>query len=339
MHRAEVFHRDIAPDNILWCADDRPVLLDFGAARRVLADRTQHLTAVLKPQFAPIEQYADAHSMRQGPWTDIFALASTCYFMLTGRPPLPATARILSDDMTPLAELAPPGFSPRMLATLDWAMAVRPGDRPQSVAALWDVLHGHAKVPERLPPFRASPAAESVNEHSYARTIQTPMPAGLDVATPASEDADRIESTNTARQRRMPRLKPQQWLLGLAIASGAGYALLPNRAGAPGGEVAVAADPGASGASAAPPLAIAKPVPDEVAASAPRAGTATPRSAAASAPAPAMGPRETCIADKAANVEDCVRHACKSDPRFKRSSTCAKPPRPARPWWKIFKSG
>jgi len=337
MHRAEVFHRDIAPDNILWCADDRPVLLDFGAARRVLADRTQHLTAVLKPQFAPIEQYADAHSMRQGPWTDIFALASTCYFMLTGRPPLPATARILSDDMTPLAELAPPGFSPRVLATLDWAMAVRPGD--QSVAALWDVLHGHAKVPERLPPFRASPAAESVNEHSYARTIQTPMPAGLDVATPASEDADRIESTNTARQRRMPRLKPQQWLLGLAIASGAGYALLPNHAGAPGGEVAIAADPGATGASAAPPSAIARPLPDEVAGSAPRAGTATPRSAAASAPAPAMGPRETCIADKAANVEDCVRHACKSDPRFKRSSTCAKPPRPARPWWKIFKSG
>ena len=60
MHRADVFHRDIAPDNILWCADNRPVLLDFGAARRVLADRTQHLTAVLKPQFAPIEQYADA---------------------------------------------------------------------------------------------------------------------------------------------------------------------------------------------------------------------------------------------------------------------------------------
>ena len=69
MHRADVFHRDIAPDNILWCADNRPVLLDFGAARHVLADRTQTLTAILKPQFAPIEQYADAQAMRQGPWT------------------------------------------------------------------------------------------------------------------------------------------------------------------------------------------------------------------------------------------------------------------------------
>ena len=75
MHRVDVYHRDIAPDNILWCADNRPVLLDFGAARHVLADRTQSLTAILKPQFAPIEQYADAKAMRQGPWTDVFALA------------------------------------------------------------------------------------------------------------------------------------------------------------------------------------------------------------------------------------------------------------------------
>ena len=70
MHDADVYHRDIAPDNILWCDDNRPVLLDFGAARLVLADRTQTLTAILKPQFAPIEQYAETQSMRQGPWTD-----------------------------------------------------------------------------------------------------------------------------------------------------------------------------------------------------------------------------------------------------------------------------
>src|SRR6195952_3286865 len=154
MHRADVYHRDIAPDNILWCVDNRPVLLDFGAARHVLADRTQTLTAILKPQFSPIEQYADAQAMRQGPWTDIFALASTCYFRLTGRPPLPATARILSDDLVPLARLAPPGFPAHVLATLDWAMAVRPEDRPQSVAMLWDALHGHVKVPPRPEPAR-----------------------------------------------------------------------------------------------------------------------------------------------------------------------------------------
>ncbi|HEY9028580.1 MAG TPA: serine/threonine-protein kinase, partial [Burkholderiaceae bacterium] len=96
MHDADVYHRDIAPDNILWCDDGRPVLLDFGAARLVLADRTQNVTAILKPQFAPIEQYAETQAMRQGPWTDLYALAGTCFFMLTGRAPLPATARVLA---------------------------------------------------------------------------------------------------------------------------------------------------------------------------------------------------------------------------------------------------
>src|SRR5437762_1474355 len=89
MHDADVYHRDIAPDNILWCDDGRPVLLDFGAARLVLADRTQNVTAILKPQFAPIEQYPEAPLLRQGPWTDLYALAGTCYFMLTRRAPLP----------------------------------------------------------------------------------------------------------------------------------------------------------------------------------------------------------------------------------------------------------
>ena len=147
MHGAEVYHRDIAPDNILWCDDGRPVLLDFGAARHVLSDRTQNVTAILKPQFAPIEQYAETQSMRQGPWTDLYALAGTCYFLLTGRAPLPATARVMGDELVPLVRLAPPGCSPRLLQVLDWAMAVRPQDRPQSVAQMRDALAGRLAVP------------------------------------------------------------------------------------------------------------------------------------------------------------------------------------------------
>jgi len=154
MHGAEVYHRDIAPDNILWCDDGRPVLLDFGAARLVLADRTQNVTAVLKPQFAPIEQYAETQTMRQGPWTDLYALAGTCYFMLTGRAPLPATARVLTDELVPLARQTLPGCSRRMLEMLDWAMAVRPQDRPQSVAEFREALAGRLHVPtDAEPPF------------------------------------------------------------------------------------------------------------------------------------------------------------------------------------------
>ena len=180
MHEAAVYHRDIAPDNILWCDESRPVLLDFGAARLVLADRTQNVTAILKPQFAPIEQYAETQSMRQGPWTDLYALAGTCYFLLTGRAPLPATARVMSDELEPLARLAPPGCSPRLLQVLDWAMAVRPQDRPQSVAQFRDALAGRIAVPVRAwPAARAAspapaptPSEPAALDSGYEKTIQ-----------------------------------------------------------------------------------------------------------------------------------------------------------------------
>jgi serine/threonine protein kinase len=60
LHASQIYHRDIAPDNVLLMADTgRPLLLDFGAARRVIGDMTQALTAILKPGYAPVEQYAD----------------------------------------------------------------------------------------------------------------------------------------------------------------------------------------------------------------------------------------------------------------------------------------
>jgi len=59
LHQANCFHRDIAPDNILLLGDGKPLLLDFGAARRVISDRTQALTVILKPGYAPLEQYAE----------------------------------------------------------------------------------------------------------------------------------------------------------------------------------------------------------------------------------------------------------------------------------------
>ena len=76
MHSEHCFHRDIAPDNILLLDDGTPLLLDFGAARRVIGDATHALTAFLKPGYAPVEQYAEMPSMKQGPWTDLYALGS-----------------------------------------------------------------------------------------------------------------------------------------------------------------------------------------------------------------------------------------------------------------------
>jgi serine/threonine protein kinase len=149
LHREDVFHRDIAPDNILLPPGELPVLLDFGAARRAIGDRTQTFTAILKPSYAPIEQYAEVVQLRQGAWTDLYALGAVVYYLLCGAPPPPATARAVQDD-TPLLDPARhPGVSPQFVAAVEWALSVRPGDRPQSVAALREVLEGRAVVPVR----------------------------------------------------------------------------------------------------------------------------------------------------------------------------------------------
>ncbi len=136
MHRGHCFHRDIAPDNILLLDDGTPLLLDFGAARRVIGDATHALTAFLKPGYAPVEQYAEMPSMKQGPWTDLYALGSVVHYAITGRTPPESVARLVNDTMVPLLKTATGRYSERFLRAIDHALAVRPDDRPHSAAEM-----------------------------------------------------------------------------------------------------------------------------------------------------------------------------------------------------------
>ena len=148
LHRESVFHRDIAPDNILLAPDGVPILLDFGAARRVIGDHAQSLTAILKPSYAPIEQYAEMASLRQGPWTDLYALGAVLHYLLFGAPPAPATARALQPDAEPpIEQRRVAGVSPQFMAAVGWMLGVRPSARPQSVAALRAALAGEQPIP------------------------------------------------------------------------------------------------------------------------------------------------------------------------------------------------
>ncbi|WP_199232206.1 serine/threonine protein kinase [Rubrivivax albus] len=188
LHAAGVYHRDIAPDNILIEPDGRPVLLDFGAARRVIGDRSQTLTAILKPAYAPIEQYAEVSASRQGPWTDLYALGATLHYVLTGEAPAPATARTLHDDQLPLVTRTLPGCSPRLLAAVDWMLATRPADRPQSVAVLRAVLEGTAEPPAPGGVATGAPATgqalpTTVVDVSAPWPPAPAMPAGADAPT------------------------------------------------------------------------------------------------------------------------------------------------------------
>jgi serine/threonine protein kinase len=117
-----------------------------GLRRRaaVLTDKTQSLTAILKPAYAPIEQYGEAGAVKQGPWTDLYALGATLHYMLLGRPPPPATARTVDEGESQLNTRELPQCSEGFLLAIQWMLRPRPVDRPQSVAALRDVLEqGH----------------------------------------------------------------------------------------------------------------------------------------------------------------------------------------------------
>jgi serine/threonine protein kinase len=157
LHEKQCYHRDIAPDNILMLAGEQPLLLDFGAARRVIGGMTQALTVILKPGYAPIEQYGDVPNMSQGPWTDLYALASVVYFIITDKVPVPALSRLVSDTMEPLAVSAKDRYSPEFLRAIDAGLAVRPEQRPQNVAEFRTLLGFDA------PPKQAAPSQPELN--------------------------------------------------------------------------------------------------------------------------------------------------------------------------------
>ena len=161
IHEQHCFHRDIAPDNILILGNGRPVLLDFGAARRVIGDITQALTVILKPGFAPFEQYASGPEMRQGPWTDIYALAAVVYYCITGKAPVQAPSRLMKDTLVPARIAGAGAYSERFLAAIDHALALRIEDRTHSIAQLRDELgFDRADAGGGVPvPGRATPAA------------------------------------------------------------------------------------------------------------------------------------------------------------------------------------
>ena len=143
LHAARCYHRDVAPDNILLGENNWPVLLDFGAARKAI-EGTQVFTAILKPGYAPIEQYGDGE-LKQGPWTDIYALAGVVHFTLSGDPPPTAISRMLRDSMPRPGDAFAGRLPERWLHAMEASLAVKPEDRPQSISEFislmgWDEM-------------------------------------------------------------------------------------------------------------------------------------------------------------------------------------------------------
>ena len=137
VHKAGMIHRDISPENIFICEDLTVKLIDFGAAKQVYLDGEQTMSVVLKPGYAPPEQYAKKD--KQGPWTDIYALGATLYFAATGEKPEESFGRVLEDTIKPVCEVNPE--IPRAMSQVIMrAMSLKIEDRYQTVEAMREAL-------------------------------------------------------------------------------------------------------------------------------------------------------------------------------------------------------
>jgi len=148
LHAASFLHRDIKPANVMVDVRSRPTLIDFGASRAAMAERSTTLTAIFTPGYAAIEQFT---STNLGPWTDIYGLAATFHHAIAGRIPPSAIERMVNDTLEPLSALQPPGFPPALLAGIDAALAVRGEERPQSIAEWRHMLRSGERLSSQEP--------------------------------------------------------------------------------------------------------------------------------------------------------------------------------------------
>ena len=280
IHRESCYHRDIAPDNvILLKGSNRPLLLDFGAARRVISDVTQALTVILKPGYAPIEQYAEVPGMKQGPWTDVYALAAVVYFAIIGKTPPTSVGRLMNDNFIPLSQAAAGRYSERFMAAVDRALKVKPEERTKSIAEFRQDIG--------LEEFVAAPGAGSTVMRQAPSAAPSPAAPVSATPRPAAAGVDKA-----ATGSRMPLILGGG-LVGLLVLGGGLYALLaPGSKPVPPPNVAVAQTPTTAPAPAPGPAA---------------GPTPAPATAPTTAPTVAPGPAPTPVAAAPTGPFDAAR--------------------------------
>lgn len=152
VHEQNIIHRDIAPDNIMVTRYGQVKLIDFGAARYATTSHSRSLTVVIKPGYSPEEQYRSRGD--QGPWTDVYAVGSTMYRMITGQTPPDAMERRAffegkkKDILAPLTKYSKKINLNQETAILN-AMNVRIEDRTPDMAAFEQELNSVDEVKRR----------------------------------------------------------------------------------------------------------------------------------------------------------------------------------------------
>jgi hypothetical protein len=156
---------------------------------------TQALTAIVKQGYAPVEQYSDQPGIKQGAWTDIYALAAVIHRIIVGKTPPPSVERLMQDTYQPLATAAAGRFSAHFLRGLDRCLAVKALDRPQTIAQMRAALGWEKEEVSLLLPPRVSEATAS--SETSPKSSFSSKPAKT--TAPATKGAATTRQQNTAQ--------------------------------------------------------------------------------------------------------------------------------------------
>lgn len=173
VHAAKFLHRDIKPGNIFIRGNGSPVLLDFGAARANIGG-SHGMTAVLTPGFAPLEQYAV--DGKQGPWTDLYAMAGVLFRVVTGQNPPDAVSRLQNDSVAQMLAGARSRYSEPLLRAIEWGLKVQPELRPQSVAEWRAVFEAQTQLQPASQPGVPRAATAPTNMSAATDAVTRPRP-------------------------------------------------------------------------------------------------------------------------------------------------------------------
>ncbi len=164
MHRqAGIFHRDISPENIMLMPDGEIKIIDFGSAKAMAISENQQFSVVLKPGFAPPEQYSS--KMSQGSFTDVYALAGTFYYAAAGRKLPAAPNRLMGENYVPLDQLVSQ-CSHKVSQAVDRALLMNPQYRTQTMSEFVSAMGKQRRKPARQKPVctaKPSQAAKPVS--------------------------------------------------------------------------------------------------------------------------------------------------------------------------------